>query len=264
MQKKVTYETSRQELVGVTLPEESRTYKPFTHQQVIDLTLDGIAGAGFKLGRDKYRGTKSGEVAIGEYSIVDVADTEMQLQISWMNSYNKTKRLTWGIGSQVFICENGNISADFGTFKKKHQGDIQDYSPRAITEHIKRATNTFREMQKEREQMKQIEVDKLAIAHILGELFMNEDFIQSTQLNIIKEQVLNPSFDYNADGSLWQLYNHITYSLKEIHPALYMKHHMDAHKFFVNKGSILVPKQEILVPEVGSHPQAEIFNTSEH
>jgi hypothetical protein len=259
---KTTYVATKQEILGATIPAESKTYKPFSHQEVIDITLNSIATSGFTLDKESYSSCRDHNVAVGRYTIKDVADPEMQLEISWLNSYNKTKRLTWGIGSQVRICMNGMISADMGAFKKKHQGNIQDYSPRAIVEYVKRAADVFRQMQRERDEMKQIEVNKTITAHILGEMFLQEDFITTTQLNIIKREISNPTHDYNSDKSMWELYNFVTFSLKDLHPSLYLTNHMDAHRYFVNKSGFIVPKSQIEVQEVGTHPQLDLFDST--
>ena len=49
-----------------------------------------------------------------------------------------------------------------------------------------------------------------------------------------------PSFDYGAPGSMWELYQHTTYSMKETHPSLWMNRHINAHSFFVNAAGIIV------------------------
>jgi len=236
---KQTYNTNKSALLQAEIPKESRTYKPYTHQQVIDITLESIEKSGFKLESESYTAANGGLIATGKYSIKNVADNEMSLQIAWLNSYNKTKRLTWGVGSVVKICQNGMISADLGAFKKKHMGEINEFAPKTITEYVKRAQDVFKKMQEERELMKEVQIDKTITAHILGELFLNEELVTTTQLNIIKREIEMPSFDYGSDNSLWQLYNHLTLSLKEIHPSLYMKSHMDGHRYFVNKSGIL-------------------------
>lgn len=263
---KETYNTTKQQLLSIDVPVQTNTYKPFSHKQVIDLTLEAIEKSGFKLDSESYISNSGGQVATGLYTIKNVADTEMQLQIGWLNSYNKTKRLTWGLGGKVFICQNGIIRADMGAFKKKHQGDIQDYSPKTITEYVKRAADVFKQLQEEREAMKQVEIDKTIVAHILGEMFMNEEFITTTQLNIIKREINSPTYDYGASNSLWELYNHTTLSLKEIHPSLYMENHQAAHTFFVNKSGVLVPQNTIPVSEPNQldlFEAQEIFNLPE-
>jgi len=242
-----TYSTSKQLLINTEIPADSRTYKAFPHERVIDLTLNAIEKAGFQLHNETYSSSKEGMIATGKYTIKSVADNEMELQIAWLNSYNKSKRLTWGVGSQVFICQNGMVSADMGYFKKKHQGEIQEYTPAAITEYVKRAQDTFIMLQKEREQMKQVEVSKRVVAELLGRAVVEEEFITTTQLNIIKRELLHPTYDYGAPGSLWEIYQFCTFSMKGIHPSLWMNDHLDAHNFFINQAGILIENKQPII-----------------
>lgn len=65
------------------------------------------------------------------------------------------------------------------------------------------------------------------------------DLITSTQLGIIKRELNEPTFKDFTDPTVWSLYNHITYSLKEAHPSQYMKQHINVHKFFEEEFSLV-------------------------
>ena len=108
--------------------------------------------------------------------------------------------------------------------------------------------------------MKQIELTKRSSAELVGRMFLEEEIIQSTQMCIIKREMDNPSFDYGAPGSMWELYNHTTLAMKELHPSLWMNQHMKAHSFFVNASGLLVPKTEVYVPSEGDPSQLELFS----
>jgi hypothetical protein len=258
METKKSYQTAKSILLGAEIPQETRTYKPVTHQQLIDLTLESIHQAGFQLESERYSAARDGNVANGRYTIQNVADSEMQLQIGWQNSYDKTMSLKFAIGTHIFICQNGCVSGDYGAFKKAHRGEIQTFTPNAITEYIKQAGDAFRKIQADRETMKQIEVTKRTCAELIGRMIIEENIIESTQLNIIRGQMDNPSFDYGAPGSMWELYQHTTYAMKEVHPSLWMKNHINAHSFFVNAAGIIVSPTEVQVPESGLLQQLEM------
>lgn len=254
-----TYSMTKDLLINTDLPTQTRTYKPISHQQLIDLTLESIYQAGFELETEIYSGARDGNIGNGRYTIKSVADSEMQLQIGWQNSYDKSLTLKFAIGTRIFICQNGCVSGDFGTFKKKHVGTVQEFTPSAITEYIKRSGDVFQQIQKDREGMKQIEVTKRTAAELVGRMYLEEEIIQSTQVNIIKREMNNPSFDYGAEGSMWELYNHTTLALKESHPSLWMDSHMKAHSFFVNESGLLVPNSDINIPSPGELAQLELF-----
>jgi len=227
-----TFNTTKELIINAPVPVQTRTYKPVHHSQLIDLTLDSISKAGFTLDKETYSAAVDGQVANGRFSISNVADSEMQLQIGWQNSYNKTMSLKFAIGTRILVCSNGCVSGDFGAFKKRHKGDIQDFTPTAITDYIKSAGEVFKKMQIDREAMKQVEVTKRTKAELIGRMMLEEQFIASTQLNIISRELQSPTHDYGAKDSLWELYNYTTFSMKETHPSNWMNNHIKAHTFF--------------------------------
>ena len=259
-----TYATTKAALISVPTPVDTRTYRAFGHNQLVDLTLEGIEKSGFKLDNEYYTMAREGNVANGRYTIRDVADSEMQIQVGWQNSLNKSISLKWALGVRIFICSNGAISGDMGAFKKKHQGGIQEYTPHAISEYIKTAGDVFLNMQKERDAMKQVEVSKRTVAELVGRMYLEDEIIESTQLNIIKRELDHPTFDYGAPGSLWELFNFTTYALKEVHPTLWMDTHINTHAFFVNAAGILIENKPLIVlPSEGERiaaNQLDLFN----
>jgi hypothetical protein len=241
--KVATYSTTKDVLLSAEIPAETRTYKPITHQQLIDLTLESIQGAGFTLDKQLYSASPNGQVANGNFTISNIADSEMQLQIGWQNSYNRTLSLKFAIGARIFICQNGSVHGDMGSFKKKHMGEVQQFTPSAITEYIKQAGDTFSKMQAEREEMKQIETNKRVQAELVGRLLLEENLISTMQVNQIAKELTSPTYDYEAPGSLWELYQFTTQTMRETHPSFWINDHIKAHKFFVNAAGIIIPTE---------------------
>lgn len=227
-----TFNTTKELIMNTPVPVQTRTYKPVSHSSLIDLTLNSIEKAGFTLDKETYSSAVDGQIANGRFSISNVADSEMQLQIGWQNSYNKQLTLKFAIGTRILVCSNGCVSGDFGAFKRKHVGEIQSFTPGAIVDYIAQAGEAFTLMQQQRESMKQIEITKRTKAELVGRMMLEEQFITSTQLNIISRELKAPTHDYNAKDSLWELYNYTTFAMKESHPAQWMENHIKAHAFF--------------------------------
>lgn len=227
------YLTKESYLRAVDLPKQTETYKPVSHTQLIDLITESVDKAGFTISKQSYTSAREGQIANALYNISNIKDNEMELQIGWQNSYNKSLTLKFAIGANIFICDNGMVRGDMGTLKRKHTGDVQEFTPVKIIESIKAAGEKFELMQHERELLKSVEIDKRVAAELVGRMIVEENFIESTQLNAIRKEIRHPSFNYNADGSLWELYQHTTYSMKEVHPSLWMKNHISAHEFFM-------------------------------
>lgn len=238
--KRADYTSIKELVTAVPVPQQTKTYKPVSNSQLIDLTLEGIHGAGFNLDQETYLLASDGQVATGKFTLSNVQDSEMQIQIAWQNSYNRMVSLKFAIGVRVFVCENGCVSGDMGTFKKKHQGTIQEFTPTAISEYIKSAGDAFREMQIQRELMKQIDLNKRQQGELLGRMVFEEEIISTMQLNIIRKELAKPSFDYGVQDTLWDIYQHTTHAMKDVHPGSWMSDHMSAHSFFVNAQGELV------------------------
>lgn len=253
------YNTTKELLSRAEIPQQTKTYKPIEHQRLIDLTLESIGSAGFELGTELYSSARGGNVANGRYTIKNVADKEMELQIGWQNSYDKSLTLKFAIGTKIMICQNGCVSGDYGAFKKKHVGEIQQFTPAAITEYIKSAGDAFRRMQEERDAMKNVEITRRTKAELIGRLYLEEQLINSVQMNVIGKELDNPTHDYGAPGSMWELYNYTTFAMKETHPTLWMQNHQRAHGFFVNESGILTQPMNIEVPKPEALLQLNLF-----
>lgn len=88
-------------------------------------------------------------------------------------------------------------------------------------------------MVEQKEAMKQIDLSPRERAEILGVLFIDKELITSTQLNIIKSEIANPTYDYGAPDSVWELYNYVTFALKDITPQYWLSAQVNIHKYFV-------------------------------
>lgn len=229
---------NKQFLIDTSVPETSRTYKAVAHEELMNITLESIDKCGFTLIKEVYTSSREGQRANGKYHLSYGNDNEMGLMIAWQNSYDKKLSLKFGIGTVVYICENGCICADMGRFKSKHVGDVQQITPHTLQEYICRAGDTFDKMIVERQKMKEIEITKKATAELLGRLFIEDAIITSTQLNIIKNQLERPSYDYGAEGTVWELMNHCTLAQKEAKPELWMDQSINLHRFYTKEFNI--------------------------
>jgi hypothetical protein len=242
----MSYLVKKETLTAIPVPQQTRTYKPVSHGEIIDLMHECIDKAGFQIDGETYNAIDNGLVANGKYTISNVADSEMKLQIGWQNSYNKTKTLKFAIGAHVIVCENGMVHGDMGNFKKKHIGDIQEFTPTNVAEYIGASGDVFSIMISEKQRMKNIEISAKTRAELIGRMFIEEKIIHSTQLNIISREIEAPSHNYNAPDSMWELYNYTTFSMKNLHPSLWMDNHMEAHKWFVNECGVLEPTKTMI------------------
>ena len=253
--------TARDIMLTAPVPKLTRTYKPVSHQELIDLTLESIHQSGYTLESQSYSTAKDGEIANGRYTIANVADSEMKLQIGWQNSYDRSLSLKFALGTSIIICSNGMVKGDHGAFRKKHQGDIQTFTPSAISEYIKGGGDTFRNLQLDRDRLKTYEATEQTQAELLGRLFVQESIVSATQLSTIKRELRKPTHDYGAQGSMWELYNHVTFAMKDAHPQRWMQDHVNIHDFFLGIEGTPIKDEPLAMHEILGYTdnQLEMF-----
>lgn len=225
-------------LLGATLPRKTKSYSPVSHRDVIDFTLEQIDKTGLKLHSERYNSNSSGTVGNGFYRIEGFGDEEMGVELAWQNSLDKSLSLKWAVGGQVFICTNGMVRGDIGTFKRKHTGTILKEYGDAVKRYIGDTEQHFAKLLSDKNMMKEITVSPRQVAELAGRLYLEKDIITSTQLNIVKRELAHPTHDYKTPGSLWEFYNYITFSLKEAHPLHHMRQHTDVHSFMLEEFNI--------------------------
>lgn len=265
-------------LFGVKVPETTTTYKPIPHRKLVELTLESIEKTGLTLKNERYIVAKDGLEASGIYSIGNVMDSEMGLMVAWQSSYNKHLPLKFAVGAEIFVCSNGCVRGDMGNFRRKHMGDVVELTPTIIEDFLKEARQTFNVLIKDKEHLKTVKMDSIDRAALLGDMFFNHSLITPTQLNVVKREIISPTFNYNAEDSAWEVLQHITYAMKEATPATWMRRHHNVHKYFVDKfpyeaapkmlswGENQQPASSIFVSQpnalTGTIPSSPSFTTS--
>lgn len=232
------------ELRNAPLPNHGGKYSIITHGAIIDQTRAELKNAGFGITRELYKSNKDGQIAQGIYHL-DVSDNpDMGMMFAWSNSYNKMMRFKCAIGAQVFICMNGVVSGDMGSYARKHVGTTAfTDAVTSIQSQIKDAYNNYRQVCQDKEMLKTINLTRKDQCALLGRLFADEEILTPTQTSIVKREIILPTYNYNADkDSAWAFYNHVTLALKESHPINYLSDHQKVHSFFVNEfGQLVTP-----------------------
>ena len=227
--------TIKEQLLKTPLPKANKRYVPVSHKQMIEMTMEEIDKRGMKVLSEQYGIGRYGNQATGFYEIGSKEDTEMNIKLGWHNSYDKTMPVRWAIGAHIIICGNGMVRGDIGAFKRKHTGSVLEDYREQVRVHVESAGEMFRKIIDDKEKMKNIEITKRTASELIGRMFLEEDIITATQMSIIKKEMENPSYDYKAPGTAWELYNHVTVALKEEHPSRYINSHKQHHEFFANQ-----------------------------
>lgn len=228
--------TTEQQIKSALLPQWGKSYTVIPHSYVIDQTRDQLDNAGFKIDSELYKSNLVGTVAQGIYHLDYANDPDMGLMFAWSNSYNKTMSFKCAVGARVFICMNGVVSGDLANYKRRHSGSALMDVTSSIAYQISQAKEHYDKLIMDKEMLKQVSLSRKDQASIVGQLFLEHEILTSSQVNVVKQEMNKPSFNYNAsDNSAWALYNHITLSLKDSHPTSYLTDHQKVHTFFVDQ-----------------------------
>ena len=249
-----TQDCTKEYLTSVALPTHAESYTVISHEFIINHTMEQLALHGFSVEKETYRANSDGSIAQGVYYINYTKDPEVGLMFAWSNSYNKLMRFKCAIGGYVFICMNGVVAGDMGSWGRKHLGSADTETVKAIIEQISNADIHFDRIVADKDVMKKITITERKQAELLGILYAEYEILSSEQMSIVKQQMDKPSYDYNCEiNSLWAFYNHVTHALKKAHPRDWMDDQRKLHWFIaiefdlVNfiEGGVLLPMDEL-------------------
>lgn len=226
-------DTALYKLMTAPVPPRTDSYTPIPHGTIIKNTIDTLDNHGFKVKQTRYRSSTDGLIGSGEYHLEYGGDPEMGLMLAWQNSYNKQVTFKYAIGAHVFVCANGMVAGDLASYRRKHTGTADEEALAYINGYIGDAAKIFGKLIEDREMLKQHEMNLRQVSEMMGRMFLCNQIITSTQLNIIKREIENPTYYYGVNPlNAWAVYNYATHAFKEDNPKSWIKRHTDLHKFF--------------------------------
>jgi hypothetical protein len=215
-----------QQLRDTPLPQYDSSYTIIPHVQIIDEIKTRLANHGLNISKEIYTGNIENQIVTGKFNIHKEDDPDLGLMMVFGNSYNKSRKFKVSIGGRVFVCDNGMILGDMNNFSRKHTGNALEEALQAIEFQIQQAEEHFQILCNQKNQLREVTISKKLQAELAGRLYMEEEIITLSQLSVIKQELQEPSFDYNSHNeSGWYFYNAITHSLKKSHPVRWIEDH---------------------------------------
>lgn len=235
-------DVTRDYLVNVPLPTHANTYTVISHDSIINYAFAELAANGFGVVSEEYRSTLDGQIAQGIYKLQYNSDVEMSLMFAWSNSYNKQMRFKCAVGGYLHANQTVMISADMGSYSRKHTGTADADTIASIQSQIVSAKMYYDQLVLDKEMMKGIELPLRKQAELLGILFAEYEILTTEQASIIRQQMDKPSFYYNGGkNTLWAFYNHVTVALQNSHPRTWMEDQRMLHWFISNEFDLTTP-----------------------
>ena len=242
---KVTNKSSREEVYNAPIiPWSNDSYTPISNRFIMDMLTDKIQNLGLTVKSEDYRTslTRDGNIrgVIGGLNVItDSADYGQK--IMFRNSYDKSMSFAIVVGSVVWICENGCVSGDY-QYKRIHRGVTTGDTSTTQEDIIENINGSFQYLEAaftritgQLDELKHFEISPDETYKILGELFFKQEIVNISQMSIIKKELtFSRNFRHlgDTDFTAYDLYNHITESLKSSSPYTYVKDHVATHKLF--------------------------------
>lgn len=108
---------------------------------------------------------------------------------------------------------------------------------------IEGAENGYLTLLEERENMKRKELSKQTIATLIGDMYINEALINTTQLEIIKREMkYNEHF---SDRTAFSFLQWNTEALKSSHAGSYIKNHLKIYTYITNKLNLSATRKNV-------------------
>lgn len=223
----ITLNEREQELCNIKLPTKTETYSPIPHFDFIERLQNKISENNYSIIDKKYMNNLAGTQLIGRYTL-NYGEEDLNMNIGFKNSYDKSMAAGFALGATVIICSNGMVAGEYA-IKRKHTGTAEEELNSFIDLSIAKSVESFTRLINTKNVMKNTIFNKSTINELIGKLTFEDEIIRAEQFSIIKNQYTSkePIFNYNVDkDSAWNLYNLCTYAVDlKSTPALYINQH---------------------------------------
>lgn len=235
---KTRWELTRSNILAADVPANTDSYTAIPHRVFLEEISAELSLSGYNIVAEEYMGTKGYQAVTGSFIVNKRGElspnTELAPTVFFVNSYNKTRKASIHAGAKVLVCKNGMMgTVSSGHYSRKHQGNALEEFRSQIKVVIATVDEEFKRLETNVAEMKLMKLNKDMIARLVGDMIMNEDLINNTQLSILKHEI-SYSKTFN-DGSLWSFYNNCTQAFKETHPLYYDKQHIKLHTYLTDK-----------------------------
>lgn len=243
-------------MLTAPVPQQTKTYTPIPNAGTISQIQRELRGSGFIITKEDYQCTDKANVSRGTYSIFYKPDADIELTISFLNSYNKERRFRFVMGARVKANDASMVAYEglHGLYRRKHTGKADSDIESCVRNAIQDADQYWETLVFIKNTLRDCALRQGLEFEILGRLFVEHNILNSFQMNLVREQMVNPTYEYNCSmyNSAWPLYNAICLALKQGHPVDWAEKHALMHALFmyyIGHGGTEIPTLESIMRE---------------
>ena len=217
-----------QELGLIQVPEKTETYIPVSHQELVTkITEAGNKHYGREASKHNYEVNHRGQQLFGSL-VWEGENNSMSRSIGFRNSYNKTLPVGVCGGANVTVCSNLMFVGDVIKMRK-HTQNVGDDLDALIVKLFEDVDKRYTQAHSDAGYMQEIPLSNEQAADYLGQLFVNQNVLNSSQINKAADEWFN-SKDFTS-RTLWSAYNACTEALKSAHPSNALEKYTKLHTF---------------------------------
>lgn len=222
---------TEQELFDVPVPSATSTYTPVPHRTIVENVNNVLQTYNIGIAKREYKTNREGTQAVGLLDL-DKSTKTFGYRLVFRNSYDKSMAVAFSASVQVLACSNGMmVGNQIHGFRRKHTGRVDVELQTFINSSIKDFSVLGKRVLEDAEKMKQVQIDRRIAAELCGKMFVEQEIINTVQLNILKKEIYDPSYPDFQEMNLWSFYNWTTHALKSSHPTEYMERHNKLHDY---------------------------------
>ena len=199
----------------IPLPQRTESYVPVPQDTLFTMWADAMDKAGFTMS-DAVHWTNGAQfvsiVGIGRDDLkFNGVNSEFHFTAGIMNSYNKTRAVSTGVGTEVCICTNGMFSAEV-KLKTRHTLNVFDRLEEFVNHSVLTTNRRAWAIRDMFDEYSKTEVNMLSdqlIDHVLVEAARQEIIPGSGIMEVYKHWKTPEHVEFK-ERNLWSLYNAFT------------------------------------------------------
>ena len=216
-----------QELGNYTVPAQTDTYVPVSHQQLVN-TVKRIGSDHFNQEpiRGKFEVNRTGDQLFGSLSWD--GKNGSNLSVGFRNSYNKSLAVGICVGAEIIVCSNLMFAGDIVKMRK-HTGNVEEDLEELIIDLVQKADGSYDKAMDDASLMQSMPLSDTMVGDYFGQLFVNEHILNGAQLKKATSEWFNtPTF---KERTVWSAYNAVTEALKSAHTSHALDKYTCLHKY---------------------------------
>ncbi|MFV2014027.1 MAG: DUF932 domain-containing protein [Candidatus Heimdallarchaeota archaeon] len=221
------------------VPAKTDTYSPVSHRNIVEAIQEECDKRGFVIETKEYWENRGSQQVTGKFNIRVSGDDELGMMTAFRNSYDRSMSLGFATGGNVWICLNGQVGGDI-TLVRRHTGGISTEVEDKIVQSMEHLEEEYQKLSKQNAIMKEMELSSREMAELVGRMFVEENLINSTQLNIVKREMIGEGTNHFTDNNVWSSYNNVTEAYKKSSAYSYLDNHIELHQFFEKEFKLTV------------------------